>query len=538
MASDLTDYADLNPELVAVARARVLGFLGAARRDVDSTAGLVGSLLGEILAAGLAAVDQRVDAYRQSGSLAQAVADPAAFDAATLDALASNFRLSRAAGRQASGRVSLVVRALVPVSVPAGFTFRAGGSTFAASQAFAGRVSQDQVVADSDRLITPTGDGRYSFTVDVTATADGPVGAVVRGTPMIPQAPVVGVVEAYAADDFSGGASEETNAELLARALTGTSGRGPANRVGVTAALTQDATVGPLLSAVSVIGFGDEEQTRYHGLRPIAHGGRADVYVRPTGGPTDVTYELTAVLSEKAGVEDVYALSLSTVEFGGGYSVVQVADGPSPGAAVFEVRAVTRSWQPDEAVDVETATEAVYSSLQTAAVLFAVPPTAAAVGAQRQVYVTVRRAPGVLEAAALLGAAGARPTAGDLLVRAAVPCRVRLSVRIDTPPNRTVDASAVAAAAADVVNDTAFTGHLYASRLTQAVNNTLDSDQSVSEWWLEGSIDSPAGTRLLVSGRSELAVPWRPDVGVTSRTTAFYLSAADVSVTSRGVALS
>lgn len=538
MADDLTDYSALDPDLVAVARARVLGFLSAARQGVDPNAGLIGSLLGEILAAGLAAVDQRVDAYRQSGSLAQAAADPAAFDAAALDALASNFRLTRASGRRASGRVSLVVRALVPVSVPSGFVFQSGGATFAATQAFAGRVSQDQVVADSDRLIVPTGDGRYSFTIDVTATADGPVGAVVRGTAMIPQAPLVGVVEAYAADDFSGGASEETNAELLARALTGTSGRGPANRVGVTAALTQDATVGPLLSAVSVIGFGDEEQTRYHGLRPIAHGGRADVYVRPTGGPVDVTYALTAVLSEKAGVEDLYALSLGVTEFGGGYSVVRVADGPAAGATEFEVRTLTRSWQPDETVDVETAAEAVYSALQTAAVVFAVPPTAAAVGEQLTVYVTVRRAPGVLESAALLGAAGVRPTAGDVLVRAAVPCRVRLAVRVDTPPNRAVDESAVAAAAADVVNDTAFTGHLYASRLTQAVNAALDSDQSVSEWWLEGSIDSPAGDRLLVSGRGELAIPWRPDVGVTGRTTAFYLSAADVAVTARGVSLS
>lgn len=535
MADDLTDYAGLDADLVTLSRSRVLGFLGSVRADIDPNAGLIGSLIGELLAAGLAAVDSRVDAYRKSGSLLRATEDPAAFDDDALNALASNFRLTRATGRAATGRATLVVRALVPVSVPRGFSFRAGGALFVTDRSYAGRVAQNQVVAESDRLITPTGDGRYAFTIDLVAAAEGPVGAVVRGTALVPQSPLAGVIEAYAADNFSGGASAETNADLLARALTGVSGRSPANRIGVSAALTQDPVTGPLLSAVSVIGFGDEEQRRYHGLRPIAYGGRADVYVRPTAGPVDVTYLKTAVLSTKEPSRDVFALSLGTEEFAGGYSVIKVADSAAPDAPSLPVVSLSRSWRADPTVDVETAAEATYSSLQTAVVLFSTAPGSDPAGTSRAVHVTVRRAAGVTEAAALLGAEAFRPTAGDLLVRAAVPCRVRLSVRIDTPPNVAVDVPAVTAALTGVVNATGFSGRLYASRLVQSVNVALGAGQSVSGWWLEGVIEAPDGSRLFVSGQDELAVPWRPEIGVTHRTTAFYLAAADVAVTVRGV---
>lgn len=535
---DLTDFSELDPDTVATARDRVRGWLTAFRGDVDSSAGLVGGLVGELLAVTLAAVDDRIDRYRRSGSLLVASENPEAFDADALDALVSNFRLSRLAGRKSTGRVTLVVRALVPVSVPAGFAFRAGAAVYVTETAFAGRVSADQVVADTDRLVAPTGDGRYSFDIEVAAESEGATGAVPRGEAVIPQSPIAGVTEAFAADDFAGGVAEETNDQLLTRALTGVSGRGPANRLGVTALLTQDETVGPLLSAVSVTGFGDEEQARYHGLRAIAHGGRADVYVRPSAGPTDVTHELSAVLTattNSTGSGGTWSVSLSAAEYGGAYGVTAVAGSSAPDTDVYDILDVEQSWAPDERLDIETATEAAYTAVQTARVLFAAPVGSYAVGDTRTVYVTVRTATGVVETQALLLASDTRPTAGDLLARAAVPCRVRLAVAVDTPAGKTVDEAAVAAAAAGVVNGTGFTGRLYASQLVRAINDALADGQAVGDWALSGVIDAPTGDRLSVVDKTTLEVPWRPDVGVTYRTTAFYLSAADVAVTVRGV---
>lgn len=538
MATDLVPFNSITADLVETARGRLRGFVAAYRPDVDARGGLIGNLVIELLSVSLAAVDQRIDQFRLEGSLLQAAEDPDAFDADTLDALLSNFRLARSAGRKATGTVSLVVRSLVPVSVPAGFSFLGGSGTFVTATAFAGRVSSDQVVASTDRLLVPTGDGRYAFSIEVEATTEGPVGLISRGTAVIPQASIAGVVEAYAADDFVGGLDQETNAQLVQRALAGVSGRGPANRIGVVALLTQDTTVGALLSAVSVVGFGDEEQTRYHGLRPVAYGGRCDVYLRPAGGPTDQTTEVTAVQSGTSDGLPVWTVTLPTTQYGGAYGVVRVANSSDPTAAELTILNVTPGWTPNPYVDVETAAEAAYSALQTGRVDFSDPDDATATTpypATRQVFVTVRRAVGVSESHALIQRDDTRPTAGDILVRAAVPCTVRFVVVVATPSGKAVDTVAASAAVSAAVERSGFTGRLPVSRLVAAVNGAVGDDQEVVDWSIEGVIDSPDGTRLTIGSKQGLEIPWRPDLGVTFRTTAFYLSAEDLAFETRGV---
>lgn len=537
MATDLTDFSALTPDLVETARSRIRGWLAAFRPDVDASGGLVGNLIVELLGVNLASVDDRIDQFRKTGSLAVAATDPDAFDSESLDALLSNFRLTRSSGRKATGRVTLIVRSLLPVNIPSGFAFQAGNGTFVTAVAFAARVSADQIVEDTDRLLTPTGDGRYSFTIEVEATEEGPTGLVSRGTAVIPQAALTGVTEAYAADDFVGGLSEETNAELAQRALSGISGRSPANRIGLIAAITQDSAVGQTVSAVSVIGFGDEEQRRYHGLRPIAYGGRCDVYIRPSGGSTDQTHEVTASLTEFDDVTAIWSVTLPTDIYGGAYGVVRVAASADPTEEALTIQDVVTSWTPDDYIDVESAEEAKYSSLQTARVVFEDPSTdtTTEIGSTRTVFVTVRRAIGVNEAQALVSDPDTRPTAGDILVRAAVPCWVRFSMVIDIPPATTVDSNAVQAAVAAAVEDTGFNGRLNASKLVGAVNSVLGDGQAVSDWTLQGVIDVPDGSQLLLSDKAGLSIPWRPEIGVSFRTSSFFITSDRVAYETRGV---
>ena len=170
-----------------------------------------------------AAHTARYETLNQSFSLAAIAANIVTVDPAHVDSLISNYFLTRRQASPASGPIRIVTSLNTGYTIPTGFTVTANGNSFT--------LTSDAVrVYPAGSLVTETAttkklvlraDGKYEFTLTVTADVAGTAGQLSAGTVVTLVSPLDGMETATVATDFVGGQDEETSAELLARAQSG-----------------------------------------------------------------------------------------------------------------------------------------------------------------------------------------------------------------------------------------------------------------------------------------------------------------------------
>lgn len=542
MSVDVPEFSDLDQTQVDSARALLLARLTAFRPQVDFGRGVLGDVLLTPAAVCLAGVRGLVASFQNAASLAQILSDPAGADDDAVDLLVSNYKVTRRPAAAATGTVVVVVDRLAQTSVAQNVAWQGGGRSFLPDAAYTARVSADDVVTDSDRLLSAVGDGTYVFTINVTDGTAGAAGNLAAGAALTPDAPPANFVRAYAAATFSGGQDAETNADLLARLSSSLAARGVANRLSLEGLIrAQDDFAG--LLAFSAVGYGDPEQRRYHGLAalfPVAAGGRADVYVRFSELPLQESLAVTATL---VGVQDgagVWQFGLGRDAAPGFWDVLKVVQSGQDPLAVtgYAVSSDVRNFDLTDdgsgfSPDVENAVEAVYSKYQSAVIQFQDTDTATGgltVGSSQRAYVAlVRRLPLVKDVQDYLNASTVRPHAADLLVKAPVPCDVTCHFTVRGGSG--VDVSAVQEAVARAVNLLGFRADLPASLVSDAARTALPSEAAVDSVALTGRVRAPNGVLTHLASSDRLVLPDAPEAQVTYRTTVFVLDPSDVTVT-------
>jgi hypothetical protein len=551
-------FAQLDADRLAALKELLLTVLQTYQPDIDLRRGTIHDLVLHPRALLTAQNEQAVLDALNSGSLSELIADPASAAPAAVDRTLGNYRLQRRAATLATGVVAIVVDRLTPVIVASGSVFTISGVEFVTDRVYAARTDESSVVAANDRLLTLTSSNDYLFTVTVVARVAAAAGNVRRGATATPANEPLGFVRAYADTDFSGGADAETNAELLARQQAGLAVRAWSNRPAIEAVMrdytittTTDNTDGTTtttltqpfagLKAMSLVGMGDAEQLRdKHTLWPIATGSRADLYVR-----TEATYQTlrvrkTATLVTKVGAVGTWQLGLARADAPGYYEITKILlTTDDQEASGFAVAVETRSrdmsgsgWLPDVAADVES----VYTRYQAATVQFADTTTNATgltVGVAQQDYdVVLRIMPLIADLQDFWTDVNRRPPAGDILIKAAVPCFVSVAVTLNVRRGTTVDTAAVQAAVAVAINALSFTGSLPASLLNQTLHNLLGAALlSTAGMTLNGRLLRPDGTTASLTSATVLTVPDEPDNMVTGKTVAFLTEDAAVGIT-------
>ena len=548
MPLEILPLDQLNQDAVDQANAFATQRLEEAFPELNFRSGFMHSSVIRTHAALEAALQDVVDRHGRSRSLLEIDQDPALAEPGTVDAVLSNYGVDRIPGEASTGQVAVVLQSAVPVTVPKGFAFVGRGQTFTADEAYAARGSQAAILADTDRLLKPIGDGsgRFYFLISVTSVEVGSAARLRRRDQLDPVLTLPRFDSAYAFEDFTGGFDPETNAELLARLQDGAAAKTPANRM-TTEALVRTTEAFQRTVAVSEIGLGDAEQIRYHGLIPVAGGGgggRVDVYARTGRLPAELTIPKTAICASVADGQAVYVLSLTRDDAPGFYEVRSVVPSGSATAVGYELVADDRGfdlsgddWRPD----VESAAEAAYSRWQTAVVRFADPAPADDVvaGSTLAVDVVVAAMPQVADLDAFLTDRGRRPPGADLLVRAAVPVFVGLAVRLrKTAGQDDPDLDTIRTRLAEAVNSTGFVGRLTAASLAAVVQGVLTSGQSCDLVKVSGRLRRPDGTARRLPAGDIIEVPDEPKKMVTRRTACFILDPGDVefSVTAEGAA--
>ena len=546
--ADLT-IADLSPDLIAQKEEFLRTFLAENYPQLDLSEGRV---LRDILirpAAILhALVQTQADLLRQSQSMLAISTNPQLADPALVDAVLSNYRIVRQPGGTAGGQVAIVINTLTTTTIQSQTNFTIGDLVFTAPRAFVGVTTAEAAAIDptTQRQIFRRTDGTYAFIIDVVASAVGEQYNLKRNTAFEHVSPApIGLIQAYAYQDFTAGADAQTNEDLVKLFEQGISPQVLSGRIQIDSLIR---SIVPSILADSITGMGDPEMLRdRHNIFAISQGGKADIYSRTAPFPESRQFTLTATLVDTN--LGLWQLPIGRDVFPGFYDVEAVVVPGTPlERGSLEVTLVTygldRTQSTNEFVpDILTLTEGRYSRYQTAIVQFLDLDSAKglALGATKEYQIYIRGMPGIDTLQSTVVDRGKKNPNADYLVRAPVPAFCTISLEIQYVNDSYVpDANAVKVAIVDMINSLNFTlGRLPASLIYDAVHSVIGTQGTlvVSPIDMYAVIASPSGGTIPLRSGNELVIPNLPADDVTSRTTVFLISPADIDLNIEPVAV-
>ena len=531
-------------EGVAAARTLLIQQLQEKAPTAEFRRGVIHDLLLNLESIVHAAQETYADKFRKSGSIQAIEADPSLADDSLVDAVLSNFLITRKLGRKTYGAVTIVLTENKATAIAAGTVLTAFGKNYVATNTFAARTSVNAVITESDRIIFELGDGTYGFNVDVEAVETGEVTQLKQGDKLQIPSLASGATGAFAASDFVQGSNVESNLELIQRLKEGVSSRNFSSKYALSSLIKGNFTS---VKDVSCLGYGAPEQIRYHGLFPIAHGGRVDACIRNLGTPYNLSLDKQATLIEQRINGGIWQVSFAREEAPGFYEasrIVKLADKNNTSVVNgYETVNTVRGFDLQDdgtgfSPDIETDVEAAFTRYQTCTLQFLDTDTFAGLtlGSRGNYSLTLRLQNGIDELQSFLNSPETRPSGSDILVRAASPFDVRISVVIH---NRNKDFTApVDSIKEDLykyVNSLGFSSKLYESNLISVIQNALTEDQSIDSIDLRGRLLYPSGRIRYINGRVSLTIPDDPLNMVTPRTTSYFIDKSDIQITVQSV---
>jgi hypothetical protein len=531
---------DLDPTAVQQAESFLAGWLAPQYPSMDLNEGVFRNLL--IRAAGAFHVlnQDLMAELKASQSMLAVSADPEGADPETVDAILSNYRMTRKTGAKATGTVTIIMAYQQSVTIPINTIFTANGLNFVVTQPYVAVTDSASVLTDQQRLVVARSDGTYSFTVPVTAELEGASYNLRIGTRFTVTPSVTGFVDAYALQDFAGGTETETNAELIARMNEAIVQKVLSGRVQIEALLAEQCTT---LQASSIVGFGDAEMLRdRHNMFGISTGGKADLYCRTQALPQTVKITHDAVLIDKEN--GTWQGTILRDDAPGFYEIQAILPaGVSPDQATLakltETRGLDLTPDSDEDLspDVANITEGAYSRYQTAVVTFTDTSgdlTSLSLGAVRSYDFYLNAMSKIKDLQRYVMNRGNRNPQADYLVRAPVPAFVAVSLAIGYQGlGELPDAAPIKTAVAERVNALNFQlGRLPASIIYDAVHDVISRTEAyvMSPVDILVRIRQPNGTYVQIRSGDQIEIPDDPANEVSQRTVIFYLDADDVDV--------
>lgn len=535
----------LSQEEVTQQRALVATLLKELNPAIDTRSGPIADHLIKPIGTLSAYRKAENDEARYGLSLKLARENPDVVSTEQVDSLLVDSMLTRKPGSAAGGSVLVVITREITVTVPTGGEFIANGRTFRATSPFIGIPSTQTALGEFDRNLTARSDGTFSFPVEVECTEDGPAGNLPKDTLLVPQFTIMSFQKAMAAEDFTAGAAEESNSELLSRQAAGRAAKTASNRFNNVGLILEQLEF-ENIAAMSIIGFGDAEMRRdTHSLLPFSFGARTDWYVRTAALPANigVTKEATLVKDNGDGF-GTWQTTFTRDEYPGLYDVIgirQVDDDVVGGYLITEdIRLLDRTRIVGELLpDLVDTAEGVYTRYQTVTLRFVDSDTPIAdleLGDKRDYAMTVRALPLLADIQSFVSDRAIRYAGGDALIKAPVPCFMSVGFQHYGRAGAVIpDEAGLKTAVADYVNSTGFPGRIYASALIDIIRNYLGSGVQVPHVDMVGLLVYPDGTRKLLRSTEVIEVPQLPDKMVTDRTVAFYLDPAKVIISGRTI---
>ena len=186
---------------------------------------------------------------------------------------------------------------------------------------------------------------------------------------------------------------------------------------------------------------------------------------------------------------------------------------------------------PDSANDMEAA----FSRFQTLTIQFKDTLTSTAnlttSSSTKDYSIEVTAMPLLGEIQDFVSSRDTRSVAGDILIKAPIPCILGLSITIQIPPGSPTPNSAnIANDLSNFVNDYGFRGQLPSSSLLDVIHNHLEPGSAVTAFDMLGKLHYPDGTYQWLHDERLLQIPYEPALFVTNRTALFMLTPEAVAI--------
>ena len=536
------DLTTLDPTAVANALALAQQVVQASFPTVTATQrGAVHDLVLYLDAVLSTATATNLATEQTASSLALVLANPALADPTTVDALLSNYGVTRGASSAASGLITIVLTQPINVSIGPGTTFTARGQTFAPTTVYSAKTASSNVIFPTDRLILSNPDGSYSFTIPVTCQTPGSAGMLTRSTLLAISPALIAFSSAYVAEDFTGGIDVQSNASLLASLPAAMACKAMSGPYNMLAALQANAATSGVLSA-STIGYGDPESDRgYDTLFPINSVGKIDWYLRTAALPQQVaiTKAATLIAIDAFGI-GTWQLQLGRDDFPGFHTLqaVQPGDGTQilgtfplvqlvygkDTSSTGELIPAMPNPQDSRFTRFQTLTAQIIDTL--------LPATGLTINTSQRNYVClVNGFPNIADAQNFVGGYGFWCRTADVLVKSVVPCQMTVTFSIQTAANpATINIPAIQQAVANLINNLGFSGRLAFSQILSAISSLLPADALVCKSDLLGQCLTPYDDVVYLRDPALLQIPQSPSKMLTPRTTQFVCFPSTVTV--------
>lgn len=536
-----------------------------------------GSVLNQVLIQPNSVLDvmNRTDisTLQVSSSLQAASDNPDIADPDIVDALMSNYMISRTPAANAQGQLIIVLSNSVSFVLSAATTFTANGRTFNPTSDYSIYTNSSLATRTTDKVLTLRGDGNYWFSITVVENvAGGPT--VSQGVAFVALPEPPGYVESYAADNFQSGVVAESNADLLAKLDEGIAASAMADRVSI-AALVK--TQFPSITDTSIIGYGDSEMTRdSYNIFGMSHGGKYDIYARTAATP--LTFKYTVVVMQQSPVTSEFLIQPTLLPgFYRVQKITRVNDNGAVGYAYSEMGArgvyiptgeatpvINRSSEAaftkyqgvarvriDDADTAKTWTTYINSLSDTFSALVYTSPSgeseiltgteikASAALGYRFYDVYLQYLPYIEDVQDYLVDRNRQQPGADIpLMKAPVPCFVAVDIIVGYSGNSGApDTNAIKNAIVSAINTLPYSAPtLQASLVAEAVAAVLGTTGYVIlPLTLRGALTLPDSTIVMLSSQTSLDIPNYYDLGVSRRTVSYLTTADDITLTLQAV---
>lgn len=510
--------------------------------DVSLDSNLHDLLVREKAILFLTARDQ-IAALQATQSLKGITDNPELASEKVLDAILSNYLITRKSGARARGTIRVNVSRSGTYSLSSGTQFvSSSGLVFVTEQAWRASVDPETDIpsnvspldaAEEALRLYPSdaSSGQHYFLVPVVAAEVGSKYALSGQNQFTVQPRPANFISAFSFGSFLGAVEPESNQQLIERIPSALSARNLVSRYAISSSLVdkfQSAIV-----SVGVAGVGDSFLLRgSENILGLKIPGFTDIWVRTSASLIQKDVGLVASLeSIESDRSAQYSVEVGVDAFPGHYFVTAVRPGTSSGlyplgSYVIEAQVKGMATSPNK---IDSIAVGAYSRFQKSTVVFSVPPNADGIDHAEtlDVVVTVAGQEGIAEIQDYVSDPMIRSAAIDQLVRAVIPCFISLSpitvyCSADTKPDE------IRKDIYDYINAIPAGGDLNLDRVVESVRKVSGVTQIDLPLLVAGRIYPPSGEPIDIVSNNRLEIPVLAERQVAPDTTSFFVDTADI----------
>jgi hypothetical protein len=458
-----------------------------------------------------------------------------------LDLFLLNYRVTRNPGGNATGRVVLLFDSDVAYAVGPSDLFTTKQLTFTPVNSFGILPTKRTILTEYEQSLILRSDGLYSAVITVACDDTTASANLAAGTQLLPVQNIPGLVGAYAESTFTGGANETSLDELYQKIIYGIASPVMSTRTNMSSLIRSRVDLLPVYSD-SIVGLGDEEMIRdQHSIYPVSCGGRADWYVRTSQSIVSVMFGKTArrvaVLTENAAR---WRVLINRDDLPGLYSVneIRTPELADPLEKTYEYRSYDLT-NYKTAPDITTPEEAAFTRFQTLIVEFIDPAMPRFGGIaewpeEKTYNFLADSMPRLAEIQEYVSAKSNVSILGDVLIKAPIPCKVKIDFAVCSQPTQEIpDDAVIQGTVVNTIHAAGFTNNLAASVIIRAVQDLLPTDAFIEDFTMTGTLLLPTGKTVTKTDVENIEF-YEPPYA-TAKTISFFSDLNSVTVNTKTV---